>query len=76
MLKGDNVGGRVRNGLTFLATFSIVALTAATANAIPISIDFGSVPINTVATEFATVSVDAGYSIQLASGSGINSPFT
>ena len=48
-------------------------VSAAAAN--PASIDFGSVPINTTASRAVTLTVDAGYQLSLASGTGINAPF-
>ena len=48
-------------------------VSAAAAN--PASIDFGNVPINTTASRAVTVTVDAGYQLSLASGTGINAPF-
>ena len=37
--------------------------------------NFGNVPINTTVTQSITVTVDAGYQIQSATGSGIDVPF-
>jgi hypothetical protein len=48
---------------------------AAAAGIAPSPIDFGDVALNTKATVSMTVTVDAGYSLELASGSGINAPF-
>ena len=46
------------------------------AAASPSSVAFGDVPINTTATRDVSITVDAGYRTQLASGSGINAPFS
>ena len=42
----------------------------------PPAVTFGSVPINTTVTQNVTITVDAGYRTQIASGSGINAPFS
>jgi hypothetical protein len=47
-----------------------------TASASPPSVNFGNVPIGTTATQPVTVTADAGYQIDLASGTGINAPFS
>ena len=49
-------------------------ISVAAAN--PSSIDFGAVPINTTVSRDVSITVDAGYSAELASGSGINVPFS
>ena len=54
-------------------SLSGTGVTAASAN--PASINFGSVPINTTVTRDVTLTVDAGYRTEVASGSGLNSPF-
>ena len=46
------------------------------ASADPSSLDFGSVPINTASTKSVTITADSGYTISLASGGGINPPFS
>jgi hypothetical protein len=46
-----------------------------TAAASPSAVEFGNVPVGTTATRDVSISVDAGYSVQIASGSGINVPF-
>lgn len=48
---------------------------AAAAGIAPSPIDFGDVALNTKATVSMTVTVDSGYSLELASGAGINIPF-
>lgn len=48
---------------------------AAAAGIAPSPIDFGDVALNTKATVSMTVTVDSGYSLELASGAGINAPF-
>src|SRR6185295_3888377 len=47
-----------------------------TASASPSSVAFGNVPINTTQTRDVTITVDAGYRTEIASGSGINAPFS
>ena len=47
-----------------------------TAAASPSSVAFGDVPVNTTVTRDVSITVDAGYRTQLASGSGINAPFS
>ena len=54
-------------------TESGTGVSVAVAN--PPGIDFGGVPINTTAALHTTLTVDAGFSVQFASGSGISSPF-
>src|SRR5438045_2406043 len=44
--------------------------------AVPAAVSFGNVAINTTVTRDVTITVDAGYATQLASGSGINVPFS
>ena len=46
------------------------------ASAVPSAIPFGNVPINTTVVQGVTITVDTGYSVDLASGSGINAPFS
>ncbi len=46
-----------------------------TATANPASVDFGNVPINTTASRDVSITVDAGYRTEVASGSGLNAPF-
>jgi hypothetical protein len=41
----------------------------------PATVDFGNVPINTTVSRSVTITVDANYTVSLASGSGINVPF-
>ena len=48
---------------------------AAAAGASPASVNFGGVPINTTASRDVTITVDAGYRTEVASGSGLNAPF-
>ena len=48
---------------------------AAAAGASPSSVNFGNVPINTTVSQAVTITVDAGYRTEIASGSGINAPF-
>ena len=51
-----------------------VGVSAAAAN--PTSIDFGTVGLNTTASRSVTITADSGYRISLASGTGINVPFS
>jgi hypothetical protein len=46
------------------------------ASADPTSLDFGGVPINTTASDPVTITVDTGYRTEIASGSGLNPPFS
>ncbi len=48
---------------------------AAAAGLAPSPIDFGDVALNTKATVSMTVTADSGYSIDIASGAGVNLPF-
>ena len=50
--------------------------SAAAATADPATVDFGSVPINTTASQVITITVDAGYSLAITSGSALNAPFS
>ncbi|MBZ5559423.1 MAG: choice-of-anchor D domain-containing protein, partial [Acidobacteriia bacterium] len=61
-----------------LASTLVLALpgSAAAASASPASVNFGSVPINTTASRDITITVDAGFSTAIASGSGLNAPFS
>ena len=69
----SRVGGALIIGISvLLATCG----TASAASAEPASVAFGDVPINTTATRDVSITVDAGYRTQLASGSGINAPFS
>jgi hypothetical protein len=65
----------MRTGVAMFATAVLAMAAASVARAIPISVDFGSVPINTLVTQSVSIGVDAGFSTQIASGSGINAPF-
>jgi hypothetical protein len=49
---------------------------AGASSASPPNVDFGSVPINTTATRSVTITVDSGYRTEVASGSGLNAPFS
>src|SRR4051794_11320894 len=59
---------------TLIAAFALPGRAAAS-GASPSSIAFGNVPLNTTVTRDVTITADAGFQIQLASGSGINPPF-
>jgi hypothetical protein len=65
------------NRPTLLVTAAIVfgiPLSEAAIISNPISVNFGSVPINTQVTQPIDVTVDTGYRLSLASG-GLNAPF-
>jgi hypothetical protein len=55
--------------------YSVSGTGVSAASASPSSVGFGNVPVNTTATRDVSITVDAGYRAQLASGSGINAPF-
>ncbi len=57
-------------------SYSVTGSGISTRGADPASVDFGDVPINTTVEQLITITVDAGYRTQLASGSGINVPFS
>src|SRR3954463_14224327 len=59
---------------TLIAAFALPGRAAAS-GASPSSIAFGNVPLNTTVTRDVTITADAGFQVQLASGSGINPPF-
>jgi hypothetical protein len=50
--------------------------SAQAAGASPASVAFGSVPVNTTVTQDVTITVDAGYTTSIASGTGISAPFS
>ena len=56
--------------------FSESGTGVSTASATPGSVSFGNVPINTTALATVTINVDAGYRTEVASGSGLNAPFS
>ena len=58
--------------IPYTVSGSGVSLAAAS----PSAVDFGNVPINTTASQSITLTVDAGYRTEIASGSGINLPFS
>jgi hypothetical protein len=59
--------------LPITITVSGSGVVQAVAN--PSSVDFGGVPTGTTATRTVTLTVDAGYRTEVASGSGLNAPF-
>jgi uncharacterized repeat protein (TIGR01451 family) len=65
---------------TVLCAVVVAALAvpgiASAASASPATVDFGDVPINTTVTRDVSITVDTGYEVELASGSGINVPFS
>ena len=65
------VGGGTCIGIP--VPLSGAGVTAASAN--PPSVNFGSVPVNTKVTQQVTLTIDAGYRAEVASGSGLNPPF-
>src|SRR4051812_38605682 len=70
------VGSRWCIVLGLLFVVSALPGRAEAAGANPSTVAFGTVPINTTVTSDVTITVDAGYRTQLASGSGINVPFS
>ena len=66
----------VAGGSCLPITFSVQGTGISLAAASPTSIDFGNVPINTTVSRDVTITVDAGYRTEIASGTGINAPFS
>src|SRR4051812_22663871 len=66
----------VAGGSCIAIPYTVTGTGVTTAKADPASVDFGNVPVNTTVTRDVTITVDAGYATQLASGSGINQPFS
>src|SRR6185503_6961686 len=66
----------VAGGTCIPLTYSVTGRGVVMATANPSTVEFGSVPINTTVTRDVSITVDAGYAVQLASGSGINAPFS
>ena len=58
-----------------LALLLLMTGVAGAASADPSSLDFGSVPLNTTVTQPITITIDAGYQVSAATGSGLNTPF-
>src|SRR4051812_11285883 len=58
-------------------TLAALVLPSATqaSSANPAGVAFGTVPLNTTVSQNVTITVDAGYRTELASGSGLNAPF-
>ena len=65
----------VAGGSCLPIPFNVQGQGVSLAAASPASIDFGNVPINTTVTRDVTITVDAGYRTEVASGSGLNTPF-
>ncbi len=65
----------VAGGSCLPIPYNVSGTGISVASANPGGIDFGDVAINTTVLQHTTLTVDAGYSIQIASGSGINPPF-
>src|SRR3954452_6588619 len=67
-------------GLCFVMASLLAAFVlpgrAQASGAVPSSVAFGNVPLNTTQTRDVSITVDTGYVVQLASGSGINVPFS
>ena len=57
------------------AAFAVDGTGVLTATASPNPVHFGNVPVNTTVTQSVTITVDAGYRTEVASGSGLNPPF-
>ena len=55
--------------------FNVTGTGVSAASASPNPVSFGNVPINTTVSQAVTITVDAGYAAELASGTGINTPF-
>jgi len=66
----------IAGGSCIAIPYSVSGTGISQASASPASVDFGNVPLNTAQTRDVTITVDAGYRTQLASGSGINAPFS
>src|SRR5215218_3852094 len=66
----------VAGGTCIAIPYSVSGTGVSVASATPSSVSFGSVPINTTVTRDVSITADAGYRIELASGSGINAPFS
>ena len=64
------VGGGTCIPITYAVSGRGISNTAS-----PNPVDFGNVPINTTVTRDVTITVDAGYRTEIASGTGINAPF-
>src|SRR3954454_8721711 len=56
--------------------YTVSGTGVSVASASPSAVSFGNVPLNTTATRDVTITVDTGYATQIASGSGINTPFS
>ena len=56
--------------------FNVSGNGVSTASASPNPVNYGDVPINTSALATVTIHVDAGYRTEVASGSGLNAPFS
>src|SRR3954469_6237199 len=75
-------GGHMRRlvGLGMVLGILVAAFAlpgrAQASGAVPSSVAFGNVPLNTTQTRDVSITVDTGYVVQLASGSGINVPFS
>src|SRR4051812_22728173 len=66
----------IAGGTCIAIPYSVSGTGVSTASATPSSVAFGNVPLNTTQTRDVSITVDAGYATQLASGSGINVPFS
>ena len=66
---------RSRGGTCIPITYAVSGRGISNAGASPNPVDFGDVPLNTTVTRDVTITVDAGYRTELASGTGINAPF-
>ena len=63
-------GGRI------CVPISVVSRTGSARAMDPSAVNFGNVPINTTVEQLVTITVDAGYRTEIASGGGINAPFS
>src|SRR4051812_14893351 len=69
-------GGTIGGGGGIAIPYSVSGAGISTAGASPTAVAFGNQAMNTAATGDVSMSVDAGYRTEIASGSGINVPFS
>ena len=65
----------IAGGLCIGIPFDVSGTGVSVASASPNPVSFGNVPLNTTVSHAVTITVDAGYAAELASGTGINLPF-
>ncbi len=66
----------VAGGTCIGIPFNLSGTGVSVAAAAPASLDFGAVSLSATKTLPSTITVDAGYTVQVASGSGLNPPFS